>query len=157
MKLFVTSMLLPLLCGVALSGDAVEDADDVHMTGIDIGRLGVINDKTQEIWLRMRSDEARFRIDDPVQLSSSLRQIVWQYNQLREDLCDDRFMVEQTCGAPYLPAWIHEKHGDTPSSKELRARQAELEGRVIPLWDATCERLRKVIPGDNVQEYCSVE
>jgi hypothetical protein len=156
MKFFITAAALAL-AGTAISGDtATVEPDDIDTTRIDIGRLGVINDHTREIWLKMRPDRASHVLDDPVQLNSSLRQIVWDYNALREELCNDRFLVERSCGAPYVPKWVYEAQKDVPTAKVLSARQEELADRIIPLWDAVCERLRKVM-GDDIQRYCSVE
>jgi hypothetical protein len=146
------------LAGALVSGAAVtQDPDDLRTLRIDIGRLGVINEKTQQIWLKMRSDKPDQDMGAPVQLSSNLRNTVWAYNEMREELCNDKFVVEKSCGPPYVPQWVYETSKRVPSAKELQARQGELEQRVITLWDAACERLRKVIPSDDSQEYCSVE
>lgn len=157
MKWIAMVAALGLAC-VAVSGDAIEESDeDANSLDIDIGRLGVINDHTQQIWLKLRSDVRGKRPDDRVQMSSNLRRLVWSYNDLREVLCNDRFMVEKSCGPPYVPGWALETREAVPSLKQLRARQADLEDQVVPFWDAACDRLKKVIAADDALEYCSVE
>lgn len=146
------------LASVALSGDAIEESDDdVNSLGIDIGRLGAINDRTQEIWMKLRSDAPRNRSDDAARLSSTLRGIVWSYNDLRETLCSDRFMVEKSCGPPFIPKWAVNTREAVPSLTQLRAREAELEDQIVSFWDAACERLKKVTTADDAMGYCSVE
>jgi hypothetical protein len=163
MKLIVTLATL-VLAGLATSGDDAVDAtpppnvdDDGLDLRIDIGRLGVINQHTEEIWLKMRADDSRHDADDPVQLDAALRMTVWQFNLLRENLCSDRFLVEKSCGPAYVPRWMFESRDVPPSRKELEARYAELEDRIVPFWDAACDRLKKVISENDSMEYCSVE
>jgi len=163
MKLLMTLATL-VLAGVATSGDAdlgATTAPDVDDAGrdldIDIGRLDVINAHTEEIWLKMRSDDSRRDAEDPVQLNASLRRTVWQFNLLRDELCGERFLVEKSCGPAYVPKWMFESPGVPPSRKELEARYAELEDRIVPLWDAACDRLKKVVSDGDSMEYCSVE
>jgi hypothetical protein len=141
-----------------VGGDPVEEPEDTaDGLGIDIGRLDVINDHTREIWLKLRSDQTKQPGDDPARLGSSLRRLVWSFNDLRDSLCNDRFMVEVSCGPPYLPKWIREPGNVVPTPRQLRERQSELEEQVVPLWDAACARLEKVIAADDAMQYCSVE
>jgi hypothetical protein len=157
MKWAVTVVALGL-ASAAVSADSIETAEDeVDGLGIDVGRLDVINDRTREIWLKLRSDQTKPRGDDPAELSSSLRRIVWSFNDLRDSLCNDRFMVEKSCGPPYLPKWIREPGNVVPTPRQLRERQSQLEDQVVPLWDAVCARLKKVIGADDAMQYCSVE
>ena len=60
-------------------------------------------------------------------------------------------------GPPYVPKWIYETPKDAPSPQELQKRQEELADQVIPLWDAACERLQKIIAYDDSREHCSIE
>jgi len=157
MKWIAMVAALGLAC-VAVSGDAIDESDeDANSLGIDIGRLGVINDHTQQIWLKLRSDVREQRRDDRAQMSSNLRRLVWNYNDLREGLCNDRFMVEKSCGPPFVPKWALETREAVPSLKLLRERQAELEDQIVAYWDAACERLKKVVAEDDAMGYCSVE
>jgi hypothetical protein len=153
MKSFVTVAALILSCA-AMSGDDT-DADGSDLR-IDIGRLGIINDKTREIWQKLRSDEHPGRPANPVAMNAWLRSTVWQFNELREDMCNDRFMVESSCGPPYVPTGALNSARVVPSAAELRRREAELADQVVPLWDAACDRLRRVI-ADEAMGYCSIE
>lgn len=156
MKMFA-AMLVLAASGIAVSGDAPAPDDEAYVSEIDIGRLSVINQRTQEIWLKLRSDVRSDKVDDPGEMSSTLRYTVWDYNALREQLCSDRFMVEKSCGPPYVPKWMFESPRRIPSMKELAARQGELSERIEPLWDAACERLKKVVSEDDAREFCSIE
>ena len=155
MKLFV-ALLAPALMSAALADEPIDEIDPGTLR-IDIGRLGVINAKSQEIWQKMRSDVDRANYDDPAMMSSNLRQTVWEYNEVREILCQDRFLVAQSCGEPYVPKWMFESSRTIPSLEELQSRQSEVAERVVSLWDAACERLKKVIDDRDSMPYCSVE
>jgi hypothetical protein len=158
MKLFVTLTAL-VLAGAAVSGDADVESDTAELMdsdiGIDIGRLGVLNERTSTIWQKMRSDETSTDRRDLRDMNYNLRRTVWEYNLLREDLCNDRFVVEQSCGAPFVPKWVYQKNATT--WQELRAREGDLNVRIYALWDAACERLEKVISHDDWMPYCSIE
>jgi len=158
MKWILHLGLLAMVSG-AVSKDAVETDDGREVTDvrISIDRLAIMNERTQTIWQKMRAEVQRSSYDDPVVMNSALRGAVWEFNQLRENLCGDRFMVDKTCGAPFLPAWVYESPKAVPSLQELDRREGELEALIVPLWDAACERLRKVIPYEDSQEYCSIE
>jgi hypothetical protein len=160
MKLRVALAALALT-GAAVSGDSADKSDveaiensDVR---IDIGRLGVINERTSEIWSKLRSDEPRAGRHDLRAMNSTLRRTVWEYNLLREDFCYDRFMVEKSCGAPFLPRWAVDMRSDAKTLEELQARQQDLAGHVEAPWEAACERLQKVISHDDSRQYCSIE
>jgi len=58
------------------------------------------------IWQKLRPDESIVERHDLREMNHNLRRTVWEYNQLREDLCDNRFAVEQSCGAPFVPKWV---------------------------------------------------
>ena len=154
--LMVTALVLAATALGSASSDSTEPVDPGTLR-FDIGRLDVINARTQEIWQKMRSDDTRREYEDPVTMNSNLRRTVWEFNQLREALCHDRFMVEQSCGDPYVPKWVYESSMRTPSLDELQARQQELADRVVPFWDAACARLEKVVAHNDYMPYCSVE
>jgi hypothetical protein len=162
MRAFVTVAALTLSCA-AMSGDAVDQEEvdtgalEVADLGIDIGRLGLINEKTEEIWKKLRSDEYHGETREAVAMDSALRRTVWQLNELREELCLDRFMVEKSCGAPYVPKWALESSKVIPSMAELQKREDDLSDRIVSLWDAACDRLRKVITASDTMYYCSIE
>ena len=160
MKLSVALAAL-VLTGAAASGDSADNSDEEAIGNsdvrIDIGRLGVINARTSEIWSKLRSDEPRAGHDDVRAMNSTLRRTVWEYNLLREDFCQDRFMVETSCGAPFLPKWVVDVRNDAKTLEELQTRQQDLSGHVEALWDAACERLQKVISYDDSRQYCSIE
>ena len=160
MKMFVTVTAL-VLTGAAVSGDAAVnvESDAIEDSDIDIsiGRLGVINERTGDIWRKLRSDDSSTDRHNLRVMNYELRSTVWEYNQLREDLCNDRFMVEQSCGAPYVPKWVFESRPDATTLKELEARQEDLADHVVPLWDAACKRLEKVISNEDWMPYCSIE
>jgi hypothetical protein len=160
MKFWVVLAAL-LMTGGAMSGDAPagdDEAEDIETsdTRINIGRLGIINDLTAEVWRKMRAEGSQGS-PDMRQLNSSLRRTVWEYNQLREELCLDRFIVEQSCGAPFLPKWAVDPRKNAKTLQELDAREAELDVHVVALWDAACARLEKVIPLEDSRPYCSIE
>ena len=158
MRLLVTVAALAV-ASAAVSGDAAAESDTDAIatsdTRISIGRLGVINEHTLEIWRKLRSDEARGERHDLKEMNHNLRRTVWEYNQLREDLCEDRFAIEQSCGTPFVPKWVDQK--DATTLEELEAREGDLELRVVALWDAACKRLEKVISWEDSRPYCSIE
>jgi hypothetical protein len=157
MKLFVVVLML-IASGIAVRGDAaVVDPEGDTSLGIDIERLGVVNERTQSIWLKLRSEGSRRNLNDSAWLNSELRRTVWELNELREDLCRERFMVEKSCGPPYVPKWVYESLKDEPSANALRARQEDLADHVMPLWDAACKRLEKLISNEDWMPYCSIE
>jgi hypothetical protein len=147
------------LAGSAVSSDVPEESDadliSTSDTRINIGRLGYINEQTLAIWRKLRSDESTAARYDLREMNHNLRRTVWEYNQLREDLCENRFAVEQSCGAPYVPKWVFQK--DATTLDELDAREGDLDIRVVALWDAACKRLEKVISWEDSRPYCSVE
>jgi hypothetical protein len=158
MKYFVTVTAL-IMVGAAVSGDAAPGAvaEDIMDSDIDIsiGRLNVINQHTLEIWQKLREKDSSDGRHDLRNMNSALRSTVWEYNRLREDLCNARFAVEQSCETPFIPKWIHKK--DATTLKELEARQSALEGRVVELWAAACKRLENVVSWEDSRPYCSIE
>jgi hypothetical protein len=161
MKMFVTLSAM-VLAGAAVSGDAAPVnavAKDILDSDVDIaiGRLEAINEHTAEIWQKMREDAAAESRHDLRRLNSALRRTVWEYNRLREDLCADRFIVEESCGQPYLPGWVHDSKKMATTLKELEARQDDLAGQVVKLWDAACARLEKATSYEDSRPYCSIE
>lgn len=147
-----------MLSGVAVSDDTIDEErlarSDLR---IDIGRLSTIQERTDEIWLKMRSDEYHGPRESAAELNSQLRWNVWYYNELRESLCFQRFIVEKSCGPPYVPKWVFETQNDAPSTKELQARYEDVSDHIVPFWEAACERLEKVISHDDWMPYCSIE
>jgi hypothetical protein len=161
MRWFATVTAL-MLAAAAMSGDAAPpetNAEDIDTsdTRIGIGRLDVINDFTAQIWQKMRAGNSGGSHYTLRQLNSSLRSSVWEYNRLREELCNDRFIVEQSCGAPFLPKWALDPKRNAMTLDELDTREADLEVHVVALWDAACARLEKVISWDDSRPYCSIE
>jgi hypothetical protein len=134
-----------------------EQMERYNTLSIDIGRLGVINDSIVEAWKKRRADENQKSRYDPAELSSWLRAEVWHYNGLRESLCNDRYLVNASCGKPYLPAWIRESSVNTPSDRVLEQRQGELSDQIVRLWDAVCDDLKKRVPEEDAREFCSIE
>jgi len=107
------------------------------------------------IWQKLRPDESIVERHDLREMNHNLRRTVWEYNQLREDLCENRFAVEQSCGAPFVPKWVYQKNATTLAEQE--AREGDLDARVIALWEAACKRLEKVISWEDSRPYCSIE
>jgi hypothetical protein len=148
---------VPALAEGGLESDIDVERLEIADIGIAIGRLSVMNEKTQEIWQKLRNDEHRDEYSDAAAKNYALRRTVWELNALREDLCHDRFMVEKSCGPPYVPKWAYESAKVIPSAAELQERQQDLEEKVVWLWDAACERLGKIITTSDIMYYCSIE
>jgi len=162
------SLMAGIVGCIALTSDAgtamQNDVDRIEVEALElqdlrisIDRLGLIEEKTQEIWQKLRSDERRGETGQPGALNYALRRTLWDLNALREDLCRDRFMVEKSCVPPYVPSWALESPKVIPSARELQKRESDLEDQIVPLWDAACERLRKIVTTDDSMYFCSIE
>ena len=78
--------------------------------------------------MKLRSDGSRRDLNDSAWVNSELRRTVWEFNLLREELCRDRFMVEQTCGRPYVPKWAYEaSKGEMLRSSTARWNDTQIE------------------------------
>lgn len=135
--------------------DEFVDLDPGNLT-IDIERNNPILDSIHEIAMQTPGTEREYPAS-PAQMNEMLRAMVWQYNYERALTCMHGYLPKHSCGAPYLPAWIHEKSDVAPSLATLRARDTELGIRVEEFWDAACDEAKPRLKHDDWFPLCSIE
>lgn len=149
------------LCASCVSTPEIAPADDPEdldpgTLRIDIGRNGLISDKTLEI-AQQAGNKRPVSLESPAVMNAMLRAEVWEYNSTRASVCLYGYLPEHSCGPPYLPEWIHESEDVAPSMAVLRARADELSTRVVALWHAACEEARPRLKHEDWSPKCSIE
>jgi hypothetical protein len=126
------------------------DSDDRLEAAIMVGRVEVMQDQTQA---GLRLLGAPFREAEAVLDRDPYRRLqgtVARFNTLRE-ACVAR--AGNLCPpAPYLPAWY--ARPGAASGAEVRRMAEEMQDRMMPFWDAVCDRA-KAKTGN--QHFCAIE
>jgi hypothetical protein len=135
-------------------------ADDVDLDAgtiaIDIGRNDVITDAILDLAHQTPGKPSAYP-QSTAAMNSMLRAEVWKYNHTRASVCLYGYLPEHSCGAPYLPEWIHESEETAPSLAVIHARANELSTRVVALWDAACEEAKPRLKHEDWFPHCSIE
>jgi hypothetical protein len=129
---------------------------DPRTLRIDIGRNHLILDKIRELEY-VAEGMPSLNLESAATMNSMLRAGVWKFNAMRGSMCLYGYLPQESCGPPYLPAWIHETKDAAPSMATLHARNSELSDRVGKFWDAACAEARSRLAHEDWFPLCSAE
>jgi hypothetical protein len=124
---------------------------------IDIDRYGVMIDQVNDL-----AEEMESAVEDPKvdtrPLARRLREVVWQLNLSRSQLCARGLDKEVSCGSAYAPPWLTEPDDAAPTMSEILRRSEELGSKVMPYWTFVCDDVRAHTEDEDEKRFvCGIE
>ncbi len=133
---------------------------DLFEVSIEIGRLGVMTDQAGDAMsvLAPNRPSADNDLESMAGASEDLFQqlnyVLFRYNILQIQACDEGWLSGEDCKGSYLPGWAKKDKTMQPDLADLRRWGEDLQARVVALRTIVCPRAADVT-GDEF--FCAVE
>ncbi|MEJ0023774.1 MAG: hypothetical protein WDN76_10365 [Alphaproteobacteria bacterium] len=158
----IAAMMLALslaACATKYPGEPASAHDDerfggdpVFVLGIDVGRMGIFNDRIASAGELVETPATGG--DELIGVSRKLRVTTLEFLARKERLCDELKFTAQSCAAIAPPAWLAQDPNEAITPHQLLERIEAVQELMGPLMDVACET-GKAKSKDEM--FCSVE
>ena len=135
---------------------AAVDHDAQFEADIIVGRVEVMQDQTlRGLEVLGAGRPALAELPTDRETYRRLYDAVERYNLLNRSACAGGVAAGNLCvQPPYLPLWYAGRARPDVSPTGLKAMAEDMQGQMIPLWDAVCAKA-KAKSGD--EHFCAIE
>jgi hypothetical protein len=151
MRILSAGVFILAMAFVPAAADEQPDNDGL---AIDASRLDLIVDQSEEALklLVPQAKDGQFAVETGQAAFAELAGAVLRYNFLQDQACNAGVVARRLCTGPYRPAWLNA--GAAHSNAQLRAMIDEASARLVPLWEALCDKGR---PLAHDESFCRIE